>query len=146
LDIEKQSGGQGNPEGAFIVKWHAIFLVMCGIAVLYVDPLFLYLPVINQDHKCLTLDRGLMIIAICFRLVFDMIYAGNIIFGYFSRRNGRTGLAPYDRQPRQIIKRYLRTYFPIDILAILPLPQVRETFMLLNCFFVNFLFLIFQVL
>ena len=123
-DPEQQSGGLDDPNGASIVKWHAIFLVLCGIAVLYVDPLFMYLPVINQDGKCLTLDGRLMITAICLRSVFDMIYVVNIIFGYFSRRNGRTGLAPYDQQPQLIIKRYLRTYFLIDILAILPIPQV----------------------
>ena len=134
-DTEKQYGGQDDPKGASVVKWHAIFIVSFGIAILFVDPLFLYLPVINQNAKCLKLDRRFMITAICLRLVFDMIYVGNIIFGYFSRRNGQTGLAPYDRQPRLIIKRYLRTYFLVDILAILPFPQVRETFLLLNFFF-----------
>ena len=141
-DTEKQSGGQDDSKGASIVKWHAIFIVSFGIAILYVDPLFLYLPVINQDAKCLTLDRRLMITAICFRLVFDMIYVGNIIFGYFSHRNGQTGLDLNGRQPRQIIKRYLRTYFLIDILAILPLPQVRETFLLLDCFLFYYFFLV----
>ena len=123
-DFEKQSGGQDDPKGASMFKWHWKFLVSCGIAVLCVDPLFLYLPVINQDDKCLVLYRRLMITALGFRSVFDMIYVGNIIFGYFSRRHGRTGLDPYDRQPRQIIKRYLRSYFAIDILVILPIPQV----------------------
>jgi cyclic nucleotide gated channel len=103
---------------------HWKFLVLCGIAILCVDPLFLYLPVINHDAKCLTLDRRLMITALGFRLFFDFIYVGNIILGYFNRRHGGTGLDPYDRQPWQIIKRYLRTYFTIDILAILPIPQV----------------------
>ena len=68
-------------------KWHWKFLVLCGITILCVDLLFLYLPVINQDDKCLVLDRRLMITALGFRPVFDMIYVGNIIFGYFSRRH-----------------------------------------------------------
>jgi hypothetical protein len=140
-DTEKQYGGQDDPKGASIVKWHAIFIVSFGIAILFVDPLFFYIPVINQDAKCLKLDIKLMITAICLRFVFDMIYGGNIFFGYISRINGQTGLDQNGRQPRQIIKRYLRTYFLIDVLAILPIPQVRETFLLLNFFFfVNFFF------
>ncbi|XP_062175135.1 cyclic nucleotide-gated ion channel 1-like isoform X1 [Alnus glutinosa] len=134
-DIEKQFGGQDDgvdwinkildPKGAFMFKWHAMFLLSYVITVLCVDPLFLYLPMINQNSKCLTLDKKLMVAALFFRSVFDMIYVGNIILGHFSSRQGRTGIVdPYHQQPRQIIKRYLRSYFAIDILAILPIPQV----------------------
>jgi cyclic nucleotide gated channel len=128
--------------------------VFCGITVSCVDPLFLYLPVIKQDDKCLTLDKRLMVTTLCLRLVFDMIYVENIILGYFSRRHGRIGIVdPYHRQPRQIIKRYLRLYFGIDVLVILPILQVRESFMLLNLFFfffcefyfILFIFFFFQV-
>jgi cyclic nucleotide gated channel len=68
--------------GGIIFKyWHAMFVVSCVIAVLCVDPLFFYLPVINQDHKCLALDRRLKVTAICVRSVFDLIYLVNIILG-----------------------------------------------------------------
>jgi cyclic nucleotide gated channel len=113
---------RNSDEGASILKWQAIFLVLCGIGVLCVDPLFLYLPVINQDDKCLTLDRKLMITALCLRSVSDMIYVGNIILGYYNRRHGRTGSNP--SKPREIVEMYLRTYIAIDILALLPIPQV----------------------
>jgi cyclic nucleotide gated channel len=145
-DIEKQSGGHNDgvdcinkihdPKRALMLR-HAMSLLLCVIAVLCVDPLFLYLPVINQDDKCLKLDKRLMITSLCLRSVNDMIYVGNIIFGYISRRHD-------DRKPRQIIKMYLRLYFAIDILALLPIPQVRETFLLLNLssflFFCDFFF------
>jgi hypothetical protein len=109
--------------------WHTIFLLSCVIAILCVDPLFLYFPVIGQNHKCLKFDIRLTVIALCFRSVFDMIYVRNIILEYFSHRHGRTGLIdPNHRQPWQIIKKNLRLYFVNDILAILPFPQVRETF------------------
>jgi cyclic nucleotide gated channel len=80
-----------------------------------VNPLFLYIPVINRDDKCLTLDRRLMITALCLRSVSDATYVGNIIFGNFNRRRAQ--------EPPQML-RYLRMYFAIDILAILPIPQV----------------------
>jgi cyclic nucleotide gated channel len=134
-DTEKQFGGQDDTKGASMFKWHAIFLVSCVIAVLYVDPLFLYLPVINQDHKCLFLDKRLIIIAICFRSIFDLIYVAYIILGFrcaykdeeVSRISGRT---VFVTDAWKIIKGYLWSYnFLVDILAILPIPQViKETF------------------
>jgi cyclic nucleotide gated channel len=125
-DTEKQFGGQDDPKGASMFKWHVIFLVSCVIAVLYVDPLFLYLPVINQDHKCLFLDGKLKITAICFRSAFDLIYIAYIILGFrcaykdkeVSHISGRT-------VAWKIIKEYLWSYnFLVDILVILPIPQV----------------------
>jgi len=129
--IRNQSGGQDD----CIKKWNAIFLLLCVIAVLCVDPWFLYLPVINQDDKCLTLDKRLMVIALCFRSVFDMIYVGKIILKYFSRTQEQTGP----------IKKDLRLYFEfaIDILAILPIPEVKKTFLLPKLLSFPFLFFYF---
>jgi cyclic nucleotide gated channel len=140
-DFEKQSGSQDELiKEASMFNWHWKLIVLFGISVLCVDPLFLYIPVINQDDKCLKLDKRLMLTAICLRSFFDMIYVGNIILGYFSRRQGRTGLNPDDQQPRQIIKRYLRSYLAIDILALLPIPQVREIFRSASKLFFFFFF------
>ncbi|XP_059450245.1 cyclic nucleotide-gated ion channel 1-like [Corylus avellana] len=139
-DIEKQLGSQddgvdlgGNktnldPTGELIFKWHAMFVVSCVIAV-SMDPLFFYLPVINQADKCVRLDKRLKITAICLRSVFDMIYFANIILEFVcpyidedaSRISGRTEIVT---NARLIAKRYLKTYFAIDIFAILPIPQV----------------------
>ena len=122
-----------DPTGGLILKCHAMFAVSCVIAVLCVDPLFFYLPVVNQVDKCLALDRRLKITAICLRSVFDLIYVSNVILGFLcpykdeddSRISRRTVLVT---DARKLRKRYMRSYFLIDILAILPIPQVRETF------------------
>jgi len=147
-DIEQQSSPQNygvDPKswGGIIFKyWHAMFVVSCVIAVLCVDPLFFYLPVINQDHKCLALDRRLKVTAICVRSVFDLIYLVNIILGFLcpykdedaSRRCERTVSVT---DARRIAMRYLSSYFTIDILAILPIPQVRETLYICSLFFLR---------
>lgn len=93
-----------------------------------VDPLFLYIPVVNDKKKCLDLDRKLEIAASVLRSFTDAFYILHIIFQF------RTGfIAPSSRvfgrgvlveDPLAIGRRYLSSYFLIDILAILPLPQV----------------------
>jgi hypothetical protein len=152
LDIENQYGVQddgvncinkilepnkGELTSMFKKNWPAIFLLLRVMAVLFVDSLFLYFPVIGKNRTCLKFDIRLTVIALCLRTVFDMIYVGKIILGYIRRR--------HDREPRQkTTKMYLRLYFAaLDILALLPIPQVRETFLLLNLFLLFFFF--FQV-
>jgi cyclic nucleotide gated channel len=119
-----------------------MFVVSCVIAVIG-DPLFFYLFVINEDDKCITLDRRLKITAFCLRSVFDMVSLANIILELFcpyidkdaSRISGRT---EFVKDGPKIRNRYMRSYFLIDFFAILPIPQVRDIFLLLNSFFFFF--------
>ena len=48
------------PEGKFLLIWNVMFIVSCMIAV-SLDPLFFYLPVTNEDRRCLALDTKLKI-------------------------------------------------------------------------------------
>ncbi|KAI7725507.1 hypothetical protein M8C21_007049, partial [Ambrosia artemisiifolia] len=116
-----------NPQGKFLQKWNKIFVLSCVIAV-SVDPLFLYIPVVNDDIKCLDLDHTLQITANVLRSFMDIFYILHIIFEF------RTGfIAPSSRvfgrgvlveDAWVIAKRYMSSYFIVDILAVLPLPQV----------------------
>ncbi|XP_040987635.1 cyclic nucleotide-gated ion channel 1-like [Juglans microcarpa x Juglans regia] len=128
-----------DPEGRFIRTWDLIFLLSCLIAV-SVDPLFFYLPVINEDRKCLTVDNRLKITATCLRSVLYFISLADIILQFIcpftnedapDQQHGQTNLVK-DAWP--IANRYLFSrYFLIDILAILPAPQVRDTFGSARC-------------
>ncbi|XP_015878232.1 cyclic nucleotide-gated ion channel 1 [Ziziphus jujuba] len=116
-----------DPQGPFLQKWNKIFVLSCVIAV-SLDPLFFYVPVIDDKRKCLDLDGKMEITASVLRWFTDLFYITHIIFQF------RTGfIAPSSRvfgrgvlveDPWAIAKRYLSTYFLIDILAVLPLPQV----------------------
>jgi len=127
-----------DPQGRLLQMWNIMFAVSCVIAV-SMDPLFFYLPIVNRDKKCVWLDKRLKIIAYSLRSVTDLIYLLNIILQFIcpyidevSLKLGRTMVV---NDPRQIAKRYFFSrYFVIDVLAILPIPQVRDTFLLLNCF------------
>ena len=117
-----------DPQGAFLQKWNKIFVLSCVIAV-SLDPLFFYVPVINDAMKCLDLDYKMEITAIILRSFTDIFYVTHIFFQF------RTGfIAPSSRvfgrgvlveDVWAIALRYLSSYFLIDILAVLPLPQVR---------------------
>ncbi|PQQ04202.1 cyclic nucleotide-gated ion channel 1-like isoform X2 [Prunus yedoensis var. nudiflora] len=116
-----------DPQGPFLQKWNKIFVLACLIAV-SLDPLFFYIPVIDDKNKCLGLDRKMKITASVLRSFTDIFYIVHIIFQF------RTGfVAPSSRvfgrgvlveDAWSIARRYLSSYFLIDILAVLPLPQV----------------------
>ncbi|XP_059445397.1 LOW QUALITY PROTEIN: cyclic nucleotide-gated ion channel 1 [Corylus avellana] len=115
-----------DPQGPFLQKWNKIFVLSCVIAV-SLDPLFFYVPVINDEKKCLDLDSRMEITAIILRSFTDIFYILHIFFQF------RTGfIAPSSRvfgrgvlveDAWAIAMRYLSSYFLIDILAVLPLPQ-----------------------
>ncbi|PON50117.1 Voltage dependent potassium channel [Parasponia andersonii] len=128
--VAKSFGSQKkilDPQGPFLQRWNKIFVLSCVIAV-SLDPLFFYIPVIDDDRKCLSLDRKLEITASVLRSFTDIFYIIHIIFQF------RTGfIAPSSRvfgrgvlveDAWAIAKKYLSSYFLIDILAVLPLPQV----------------------
>jgi hypothetical protein len=107
----------------------------CVIAV-SMDPLFFYLPIINkiENNKCLRLDNGLKIIAYSLRYVTDFVNLLNISLQFICHY-----IDDQDSRKLGLTKRYkyfFSWYFVIDVLSILPLPQVRDTFLCfwnLNC-------------
>nr|GMC67090.1 cyclic nucleotide-gated ion channel 1 [Ipomoea batatas]GMC98843.1 cyclic nucleotide-gated ion channel 1 [Ipomoea batatas]GME20898.1 cyclic nucleotide-gated ion channel 1 [Ipomoea batatas] len=116
-----------DPQGSFLQRWNKIFVLSCVVAI-SLDPLFFYIPVVDNDKKCLGLDRKLEITASVLRSFTDIFYILHIVLQF------RTGfIAPSSRvfgrgvlveDTWEIAKRYLSSYFLIDILAVLPLPQV----------------------
>ena len=117
-----------DPQGPFLQRWNKIFVLSCFIAV-SLDPLFFYVPVIDDQKKCLGLDNNMVITASVLRSFTDIFYILHIIFQF------RTGfIAPSSRVFGRgvlvedgwlIAKKYLSSYFFIDILAVLPIPQVK---------------------
>ena len=119
-----------DPREPFLQTWSIIFVASCVIAV-SLDPLFFYLPVINEDKKCLGLDKTLKTTAIILRSVTDTIYIVNIILqlrtGFIDKPSQKLGRAKLNKDSKAIARRYLCTwsYFLIDIFVILPIPQVK---------------------
>ncbi|KAM0909664.1 hypothetical protein ACQ4PT_014666 [Festuca glaucescens] len=116
-----------HPQGPFLQRWNKIFVLSCIFAV-SVDPLFLYIPVINDQNSCWYLDRKLEITASVLRSVTDIFYILHMVFqfwtGFITSSSTTFGRGVLVGDKYAIAKRYLSTYFWIDVCAVLPIPQV----------------------
>lgn len=116
-----------DPQGSFLQKWNKIFVLISIIAV-SLDPLFFYIPVIDSEEKCLGMDNNMKIISCVLRTVIDLIYILHIIFefrtGFIAPPSRIFGRGELIEDSFKIAKRYFCSYFIVDVLAILPLPQV----------------------
>ncbi|XP_021748859.1 cyclic nucleotide-gated ion channel 1-like isoform X2 [Chenopodium quinoa] len=116
-----------DPKDIFVHRWNKIILISCVMA-LGCDPLFFYVPFIDGEKKSIELDCILKRISSIFRTCMDLCYLLHIILQFFigfvpppRRAFGETVLV---KDHAAIAKRYLSSYFIIDLLAILPLPQL----------------------
>lgn len=116
-----------DPQHKLLQLWNKLFVISCILAV-SVDPLFFYLPVIDSSSKCLGIDRKLAITATTLRTIIDAFYLIHMALqfrtAYIAPSSRVFGRGELVIDPARIAKRYLRTYFIIDFLAVLPLPQI----------------------
>ncbi|XP_073064258.1 cyclic nucleotide-gated ion channel 1-like [Primulina eburnea] len=116
-----------DPQGSFLQKWNKIFVLSCVLAI-SLDPLFFYIPIIDDEKKCLDLDPKLELTASILRSFTDVFYLIHILFqfhtGFIAPSSRVFGRGVLVEDSWEIAKRYLSSYFIIDILAVLPLPQV----------------------
>ncbi|KAK7410698.1 hypothetical protein VNO78_01698 [Psophocarpus tetragonolobus] len=116
-----------DPQDKFLLLWNRLFVISCIIAV-SVDPLFFYLPVINDLVHCLGIDRNLAITVTTLRTFMDAFYLIHMALqfrtAYIAPSSRVFGRGELVIDQAQIAKRYLRQYFIIDFLSVLPLPQI----------------------
>ncbi|CAL0320129.1 unnamed protein product [Lupinus luteus] len=116
-----------DPQDRFLLLWNKLFVISCILSV-SVDPLFFYLPVINDSLNCLGIDQKLAIIVTTLRTVVDAFYLLHMALqfrtAYIAPSSRVFGRGELVIDPRQIAKRYLQQYFIIDFLSVLPLPQI----------------------
>nr|KJB54978.1 hypothetical protein B456_009G056700 [Gossypium raimondii] len=120
-----------DPQDKFLLLCNKLFFISCILAV-SVDPLFFYLPVINDLQKCLTIDRKLAVTATTLRTIIDAFYLIRMALqfrtAYIAPSSRVFGRGELVIDPAQIAKRYLQRYFIIDFLAVAPLPQIVGAF------------------
>ncbi|XP_022842330.1 probable cyclic nucleotide-gated ion channel 5 [Olea europaea var. sylvestris] len=116
-----------DPQDKFLLLWNKLFVISCILAV-SVDPLFFFLPVFDESSKCLGIDRKLAIAATTLRTIIDAFYLIHMALqfrtAYIAPSSRVFGRGELVIDSAQIAKRYLRCYFIIDFLSVLPLPQI----------------------
>ncbi|MCD7470027.1 Cyclic nucleotide-gated ion channel 1 [Datura stramonium] len=116
-----------DPQGRFLQQWNKVFVLVCVIAV-SLDPLFFYIPVIDNEKKCLDLDKSLKITVCVLRSITDLFYIFHIILqfrtGFIPPSSRVFGRGELIEDSAVIAKRYLLSYFIVDVVAVLPLPQM----------------------
>ncbi|WOL02124.1 cyclic nucleotide-gated ion channel 1 [Canna indica] len=116
-----------DPQGPFLQRWNKIFVISCVVAV-SVDPLFFYIPVIDDQKNCLYLHKKLEIVASVLRFFTDIFYLVHIAFqfrtGFIAPSSRVFGRGVLEKDLSAIARRYISSYFLVDILAVLPLPQI----------------------
>ncbi|XP_024927619.3 cyclic nucleotide-gated ion channel 1 isoform X2 [Ziziphus jujuba] len=117
-------------------KYHLMlknaFLVSCVIAI-SMDPLFLYIPYINEEKKCIQMDPKLKIAFLVYRCLTDISYLIHIFFHTLRRVTRPLRKTKYsgligETSPLfwRITWSFIQNY--IDILAIIPLAQMMLIF------------------
>lgn len=118
-----------NPNDSYLQNWNKIFLLLSVVALAF-DPLFFYIPVVNPERFCLNLDKKLEAIACVFRTFIDAFYVVHMLFqfhtGFIASSSRGFGRGELNENPKEIAIRYLGSYFIIDLLSILPIPQVKN--------------------
>eukprot|EP00250_Pteridium_aquilinum_P014076 c21762_g6_i2 orf=1-768(-) len=116
-----------DPNSKFVQQWNKVFLVSCLVA-LFLDPLFFFLPAISMKDDCIKIERTLKVVITVLRTITDTFYLFHMALQFrtayvapASRVFGR-GVLVID--PVLIARRYLWKDFWLDLIAVLPIPQV----------------------
>ncbi|CAN6930656.1 unnamed protein product, partial [Brassica oleracea] len=110
-----------------IVNWWKTVLFVCVLA-LAVDPLFFFIPVIDSHKFCFTLDKKLGVAVCVLRTLIDVFYVIHIIFHFITElvapRSRASLIGELVVHSKVIRKRLFFFYFSVDIVSVLPIPQV----------------------
>lgn len=116
-----------DPRGQTIHRWNKIFLVTSLVS-LFVDPLFFYLPVVWEE-QCMEIGIPLEVALTIVRSVADVFYMIQMFVrfrtAYVAPSSRVFGRGELVIDSSKIASRYFHKDFWIDLIAALPLPQVK---------------------
>ncbi|CAM0901952.1 unnamed protein product [Alopecurus aequalis] len=115
-----------DPQEKFLLRMNRFFFASCILAVA-VDPLFFFLPIINNS-TCIGIDKTLAVTSTVIRTVIDSVYLIRVFLqfrtAYVAPSARVFGSGELVIDPMLIAKRYIKSYFIMDFVALLPLPQI----------------------
>lgn len=115
--------------------WNKISVIACIIAI-FMDPLFFYIPFINRRKMCLGTDKTLRTAVLISRSLADFTFVVNIIYQIRQamkdaskanvQKRRKSKVFNWFEHVKAIASKLSWRSFITDILAVLPIPQVRE--------------------
>jgi cyclic nucleotide gated channel len=116
-----------DPNSSFARQWNKIFLFSCLVA-LFLDPFFFFVPAMSRDNSCIKLQRELLVVITVLRTVTDAFHLFHMALQFrmaFVAPDSRVlGKGTLVIDSASIAIRYLRKDFWLDIVSVLPVPQV----------------------
>ncbi|XP_024973087.1 putative cyclic nucleotide-gated ion channel 7 isoform X1 [Cynara cardunculus var. scolymus] len=116
-----------DPQDKNLLIWNKFLVLSCILAV-YVDPLFFYIPVYHNKDRCLKIHKSLAHSITTVRTIVDIFYLVRIGLqfrtAYIAPSSRVFGRGELVIDPGQIARRYMQRYFIVDLLSVLPLPQI----------------------
>ncbi|CAN8286089.1 unnamed protein product [Cochlearia groenlandica] len=111
-----------------IENWRKTVLLACVVA-LGVDPLFLFVPVIDSPRFCFTFDKKLGAVVSAIRTFIDTFYVVHIIYHFITELIAPRHQVSFRGElivhhSKAIKKPHFVFHFIVDILSVLPIPQV----------------------
>ncbi|TQE04661.1 hypothetical protein C1H46_009744 [Malus baccata] len=108
-------------------SWWYKFVTISFVVAVTMDPLFLYIPIIDQDNKCLGMDKKLWTVSLIFRSLSDFIALVHLLYGLHVLFKEVKGNRPQVfKYLGKTVSAVFITSVGIDVVALLPIPQVRE--------------------
>lgn len=116
-----------DPQDRSLILWNRLFVIICILSV-SVDPLFFYLPILDENSMCIGMDIKLAVTTTTLRTVIDAFYLIRMGLqfrtAYIAPSSRVFGRGELVIDPAEIAARYLHRYFIVDFLSVLPVPQV----------------------
>ncbi|XP_010549021.1 PREDICTED: probable cyclic nucleotide-gated ion channel 20, chloroplastic [Tarenaya hassleriana] len=125
--LHRRIPGVMNPHARIVQRWTKFFAVSCLLAI-FVDPLFFFLLLVQQDNKCIVIDWPTTRAFVSVRSITDFIYFLHILLqfrlAYVAPETRVVGAGELVDHPKKIARHYLRGKFFLDLFVTLPLPQI----------------------
>ncbi|CAN8233589.1 unnamed protein product [Cochlearia groenlandica] len=116
-----------DPQDKTLLLWNRMFVISCILAV-SVDPLFFYLPIVDNSGNCIGIDSKLAVTTTTLRTIIDVFYLTRMALqfrtAYIAPSSRVFGRGELVIDPAKIAERYLTRYFFVDLLAVVPAPQI----------------------
>ncbi|XP_024015486.1 putative cyclic nucleotide-gated ion channel 19 [Eutrema salsugineum] len=125
--VRRRLPGIMNPHSKFVQGWTR-FLAFSSLLTIFIDPLFLFLLLIQHNNRCIEIDWPMTNVLVFLRSMSDLIFSINILLqfrlAYVAPESRIVGAGQLVDHPGKIARNYVRGKLFLDLFIVLPVPQI----------------------